>query len=989
MSFASGTRAKADRNARAEAQRIAEEAMKFASSEHLIKYIRSDPPPLYSIEKMLSAIRFIGDLNESQLDRFWELMVTHPEGFMHCIGSGLEGLHTESSIKTKKRKVFLLDVSGSMSDKPSLERGRLVDNAKKAVSKFIQQGYQVYVIYFGCIGGHPIMSGAEFMQSYPSFNDGATYMEQSLNQLQTLVTENPDYIVDVIIITDGGISGADRGPIVEGLGSVDILVFASASEYNGVVTSHIRSIENKTRADIVKVTLINPYVATYNGIVTSVFENIMNKTSLIPGIIDIDGLKFPSVILKQPHIISQIMSNSATPPRRAGPLVCNTLQNQPCDSGNSTTPPRRAGPLVCNTLQNQPCDSGNSAPPRRAGPLVCNTLQNQPCDSGNSAPILTGIQTICDFILKLLKGTDDAINTSFISLLEGRYSGVLRVLQSIRITAERMIEKSESDVNLKYLDSIFVAAKNLQDKVSHLKDITVKKLESESQFKRAEEVNAKYIELTKVDQSLAILDIIGDFVKKLVLRCKIEKGMLLPLMRDINKIEALKPESLALVFGLISQIVVVPTTGAEKPKGLVPYSETNALEVFQLFPQLIVTPDSSGFTFTPTVAARIVMYCKQNTAAFAPDIVKLINLAYDQIPSHIMKNLLDLSASAQSNRTVSWINIAKTLPGGDEFSILQLINIVFQLCKSTMFEELSENYVVELPKCPEGLPTKFYCCNPAVDMPKKRSHKTARSRRAIRRKKRQGKYVAPVTVKTPSEIRAEELRKIVSEDEAYVFETLLTRAINSGLSADQTAAISEYMKEQPRMTVTRRKTLPVNIVFRYVCRFAMKEVGGHLAKVLSNFSKASLTEIRQMKPSAVFDLIYTMKPEDIEDPDLDPLFEPKVIDLSRGLLTHIEKVVERKMNITAVTPDSYIANLSGVKSTMSSNAGGGADSEKMFTFDKCQICHTETPSGMYKQCGHAAVCAECAKEWKTYSESIGQRETCVMCRCETPHSTSS
>ena len=940
MSLQSRAAVIAARNARA-AEKAAKE---FQSLIEFIEYMRSDPLPTISIEKMLTALRFIRDMSDDHVDRFWELIATHIDGFTHCIGENLDiscaiaakdaaGSAAGNAAASKKIKVILLDVSGSMSRKPHAELNQLVVYTKRLVSKFAQQGHRVDVIYFGRSEGHLPMSGAEFISGYrnPGFNDDATYMAKTLEQLKKLVTDNVGYVVDVTIITDGDISGSDTGPVVEGLGSVDILVFTHEQGYNQVLVSHIRNIEQKTRADIVKVTLINPYDSSFGKIVPEVFEAIANNTSSVPGIISIDGLKFPSVFLKQPSIISSIMSRATA----------------------------------------------------------------------------ATIPQISDFILRLLRGTDDAVNTSFITLLAGRYSDVLRVLQSIRSTSERMTEKYtfEPDtpgkkIILRYLDQVYMAAKNLQDTVSRAKDITMKKLESENQGTRADELHRKYIELTQVNQFLEILDRIGDCKFKLVLRCVTARTleglrMLILLMRDINKIEACNASALALVFGLISQIRVVPVTGAEKPKGFVPYSLENALDVLRLFPQLVVSDDSPGFTFTPTVAARLALFCKSaiETTEFSPEIVKLINLACDQIPPNVMGHLTDLSASAQSNRTASWIEIAKTLPGGEQFSKLQIVNIVFHLGKSNMFGELSVSHLLELPVCPDGLADEFYCqvdTDVLVEVPKKRgSRRSGRSKRAQRSKAKYGNNVAPVRPQTAAEIRADKLRSLTSADELYVFETLYTRAIKSGLS--DPAAVRKYMSEHPRLTVNRTTMLSVNEVFRHVCRLAVKEVSGDLASVLSSFSAIKLTELRQLKPSAAFDMVYSVTLPTKDGEDLNPIFEPKVIDMTREFLDRIQTATSRHMTVTAVTPDDYLKNLREVHQSIPQNAGGGADkvdSTNLFTVDICQICQDEKPSGMYKQCGHAAVCVTCAAEWKTHLNSIGQPESCVMCRCETSHSSS-
>lgn len=940
MSFTSRTTVKAARDARA----AEEAAKKFQSLIEFIAYMRSDPLPTITIEKMLTALRFIRDMSDDHVDRFWELIATHIDGFTHCIGENLDiscaiaakdaagSVAAGSAAPSKKIEVILFDVSGSMSGKPPTELNQLVVYTKRLVSKFIQQGHRVVVIYFGRFEGHLPMSGAEFISGYrnPGFNDNATYMAKTLEQLKKLVTDNVGYVVDVTIITDGDISGSDTGPVVEGLGSVDILVFTHEQGYNQVLVSHIRNIEQKTRADIVKVTLINPYDSSFVKIVPEVFEAIANNTSSVPGIISIDGLKFPSVFLKQPSIISSIMSRATA----------------------------------------------------------------------------ATITQISDFILRLLRGTDDAVNTSFITLLEGRYSGVLRVLQSIRSTSERMTEKytfepdtPETKTILRYLDQVYMAAKSLQDKVSRVKDITMKKLESENQGTRADELHRKYIELTQVNQFLEILDRIGDCKFKLVLRCVTARTleglrMLILLMRDINKIEACNASALALVFGLISQIRVVPVTGAEKPKGFVPYSLENALDVLRLFPQLVVSDDSPGFTFTPTVAARLALFCKSaiETTEFSPEIVKLINLACDQISPDVMGHLTDLSASAQSNRTASWIEIAKTLPGGEQFSKLQIVNIVFHLGKSNMFGELSVSHIFELPVCPDGLADEFYYqvdTDVLVEVPKKRRSKL--SGRASRARRRKAKYgnVAPVRPQTAAEIRADKLRRLMSADELYVFETLYIRAIKSGLS--DPADVRKYMSEHPRMTVNRTTTLSVNEVFRHVCRLAIKEVSGDLASVLASFSATKLTELRQLKPSAAFDMVYSVTLPTKDGDDLNPIFEPKVIDMTREFLDRIQTATSRHMTVTAVTPDDYLKNLREVHQSIPQNAGGGADkvdSTNLFTVDICQICQDEKPSGMYKQCGHAAVCVTCAADWKTHLNSIGQPESCVMCRCETSHSSS-
>jgi len=199
------------------------------------------------------------------------------------------------------------------------------------------------------------------------------------------------------------------------------------------------------------------------------------------------------------------------------------------------------------------------------------------------------------------------------------------------------------------------------------------------------------------------------------------------------------------------------------------------------------------------------------------------------------------------------------------------------------------------------------------------------------------------------------------------------------------------MSEHPRLTVNRTTTLSVNEVFRHVCRLAVKEVSGDLASVLSSFSATKLTELRQLKPSAAFDMVYSVTLPTKDGEDLNPIFEPKVIDMTREFLDRIQTATSRHMTVTAVTPDDYLKNLREVHQSIPQNAGGGADkvdSTNLFTVDICQICQDEKPSGMYKQCGHAAVCVTCAAEWKTHLNSIGQPESCVMCRCETSHSSS-
>ena len=926
----------------------------------LLALVKSDPRKLQEIDfkKLRTGLRFLDDLSDSDTDKLWAMLIKHPEGFKYCVGRNVQSANVHTTAgggggaavsKSDTIKAVLLDVSGSMSYKPFPFLVELVKSCKRLVSGFLSKGHRVLVYYFGNSYAIPPYTGEQFVsgQYDPVFNDGATCLEQTINRIDVLVKENPDKFVDVIIVTDGGISDSGRGANVTGLRGAAVIVCENLNSSAAVRESHIRTLERQLCADIVTVHNPNPYDSLFARAFSDIVDGLLTTASLPPGITSVNGLQFPRVLLTDPNLIVEVITSAA----------CN----------------------------------------------------------------IDNVKPVCEFLETLLNAVNTAANTSFVSILEGRLSGILRVVQSIRITTERVTAGCDDKEVLKNLDKVFVLAKSVQDNLSNLKANTVKQLMTSGQHERADKVNKKYAELTQFDESEDLLAAIGDATHKLVFGGKVigtpeGRALLTLLLRESRTIESLSARERSMVIGMFEQVKKVPMTGAEKHH--IPYSLKKPLEVFRLLGFIAADADTKGFTYSMTTASRILLFCQDATekriAKFSPDFAELIESAIKKIPEAVLKNLTDLGPTSLSNRTFAWMKLMSgmrvQLPGSQEFSRLLLIAATSLACKNGMFEPMSKTYQVELPKCPFPDITELYCTlsdsDKVVDTgtPPPRTQveidnvaKAGSGRRCkrkpsrmYRKKRRNGNQQTCNEVvlvqKTPTEILTDKLVALgFNQDAVTVFVELRLRAVKSGLSMyastpeeqlTQANAIREYMRAQPPVMINRTELLSSDEVFREVLRIAMDSVHGELREVLENFSNASLKNLRNLAPNAVLELMYNKQPS-ISSISYHPVFTPKLRELADQIVDSVKRITESKPQ-PVVTPDEYFEHIRSI-STSAGDGGGGAEPIAKYGIDEsCPIC-LENASTVAHKCGHA-LCRDCFDLMKKYLDEQGKPFTCPCCR---------
>lgn len=968
MSFSSASAAAA-----ALAKRMEEREFKtIAELYAFITRYKSDPRNLtdIDIEKLLTALRLLSDLSENEVDTIWSMFLEHPDGFEYCVGRNVQSINpVTGGVQSTSNviKVILLDVSGSMRSKPVDQQQFLVTRLKQLTREYMSQGHQVLVYYFGDLHARRPYMGDEFLSGYydPVFNDGATYMQQTIDAIAKLTKENPNKFIDMLIVTDGGITDPGRGATVTGLRNTTIVVFEAENTYATVLLSHIRTIENQLNSDVVTVHNANPFNRDFQSVLTSITTG--TTASLPRGIISLSGLCFPSVLLINPNIIPN--------------LIKSVLSDK----------------------------------------------------KGQRAA------TVCKFLTELLNTVLTAANTSFVSLIEGRLGSIIRVISSIRTSTERVMSTCDVKEILKHVDNVFVLSKELQDKLSNFKDVTVKKLIVEGQSGRADEINKKYAELTQFDESKSLLDRIGAVTHKLVFSGKANRTsegrvLIMMLLRGLRTIESLSVTERTLVFGMFTHLKMVPMTHAEKY--YVPYSLENAIQVFQLLGHLITDADMSGFTYNPTVAARIALFCAQSIeegTEFNPDFVALIKSAVTQIPKDVIANLMDLSATSQSNRTLAWmklvINMPELFPKSQDFIRLLLINAMALVCKSKIITSLNGSYLVELPVCPDIDLCELYCTlsDHPIDIslpqprtmaeiestanvgngrnyrrtPSRKGRKCRRGNPNVRNNKVIHQVIHQVIQKSPSEIRTDRIRQLgYSIEEADVFNRLHMLAIKSGLSAyastkeEQTTnatAIREFMQTQPRISVTRTDTLSEDDVFRAVMSIVLKShcsdtmpdwSKSNIDEVIENFSNVSLKTLRNMAPNAILELMYNKQPK-VQCVEYHPVFIPALTNIADQIVSSLMRILVSKPR-SVVTLDTYLENMARLKTGGDSGSGGGgavrrtASSVTYGINEPCPVC-TDNIATVSHTCGHA-LCRECYDLVKKYLEEQGQKFTCPCCR---------
>jgi hypothetical protein len=416
--------------------------------EELLALVRSYPRQLREIdfEKLRTGLRFLNELSDSDTDKLLSMLIKHPDGFKYCVGSNVQfadipdtaGGGGAAVSESDTIKVLMVDVSGSMKFKPSTFLVELVNSCKRLVRGFLSKGHRVLVYYFGNSYAIPPYTGEQFLsgQYDPVFNDGATCLAQTIDRIKTLVDENPKNFVDIVVVTDGGISDSGRGANVTGLRNTTVIVCENPNSSVAVLASHIRTLERQLCADIVTVHNPNPYSNLFGHELSAIVDGLLAAASLPPGITSVNGLQFPRVLLTDPNLIAGVITDAVRNP--------------------------------------------------------------------------ANIKQVCELLETLLNAVNTAANTSFVSVLEGRLGGIIRVIQSIRITTERVTTGCDDKEVLKHLDKVFVLAKSVQDNLSRLKDSTVKQLMTSGQHERADNVNKMYAELTQFDESEDLLAAIGD-----------------------------------------------------------------------------------------------------------------------------------------------------------------------------------------------------------------------------------------------------------------------------------------------------------------------------------------------------------------------------------------------------------------------------------------------------------------------------------------------
>lgn len=977
MSFSSAAAAAAARYARAEAS----EFKTIEDFNEFMTLYKSDPRKLtdMDIEKLLTALRFLDKLSESEVNTIWSMFLEHPDGFKYCVGRNIQSITPMTggasvrstmpttggaSVLSNTIKVILLDVSGSMSSKPSYQLADLVRRLQQLTRNYMSQGHQVLVYYFGNPHARRPYTGAEFLSgSYdPIFHDNATNLQHTINAIGKLTDENPDKFIDMLIVTDGDITDSGLGATVTGLRNTTIVVFEASLEYAKVLQSHIQTIENQLNSDVITVHNADPFNNNFTSVFTSITDGLLTTASLPPGIISMNGLCYPSVLLTNPNIIPN--------------LIKSVLSDQ----------------------------------------------------KGQRAA------DVCKFLTELLNTVLTAANTSFVSLIEGRLGCIIRVIASIRTSTERVTSICDVKEILTHVDKLFVLSKELQDKLSNFKDVTVKKLTAEGQSGRADEINKKYAELTQFDESGPLLTCIGDVTHKLVfggkaIRTPEGRALIMMLLRGARTIESLSAAERALLLGMLTQLKKVPMTHAEKH--YVPYSLENAIQVFQLLGHLITDADTSGFTYNPTVAARITLFCAQSIkdgTEFNTDFADLIKSAVTQIPKGVIANLMDLSATSQSNRTMSWmklvINMSELFPESQDFARVLIISAMALVCKSPIITSLKESYQYELPACPD-IDGKdwLYCtlsdCPIDISLPQPRTmaeiersanvgdgrkyrrnpSRKGRRRREADKKTGNNKVIHQVIQKSPSEIKTDLLLKLgYSVEQADVFKRLLVLASNSGLSVDASTKntqiinardIRKFMREHTPIAVNRSDTLSEDDVFRVAMLMVMKSqcsdtmpdwAKSNIDEVVENFSNVSLKTLRNMAPNAILELMYNKQPK-VQCIEYHPVFIPALTNIADQIVASLMRILVSKPR-SVMTLDAYLENIARLKTDCGGGGGGGGGAYAAVVMyginEPCPVC-IDNIATVSHTCGHA-LCRECYDLLKKYLEEQGQKFTCPCCR---------